>query len=46
MNIVKMQMNWKVLEEMSSAINGKKGVALNKLPTAPMIKAELDMNKV
>ncbi|PWA35649.1 uvrD-like Helicase, ATP-binding domain, P-loop containing nucleoside triphosphate hydrolase [Artemisia annua] len=46
MNTVKMQMNWKVLEEISNAINGKKGVAPNKLSTATMIQAELDMNRV
>ncbi|GJZ09515.1 UvrD-like helicase, ATP-binding domain, P-loop containing nucleoside triphosphate hydrolase [Tanacetum coccineum] len=46
MNTVKLQMNWKVLEEISNAKNGNKGVAPNKLPTATMIKAELDMNKV
>ncbi|GJY82118.1 UvrD-like helicase, ATP-binding domain, P-loop containing nucleoside triphosphate hydrolase [Tanacetum coccineum] len=46
MNTVKLQMNWKVLEKISNAINGKKGVALNKLSAAPMIKVELDMNQV
>ncbi|GJZ70089.1 hypothetical protein Tco_0633639, partial [Tanacetum coccineum] len=38
MNRVELQMNWKVLEEISKVINGKKGVALNKLPAATMIK--------
>ncbi|GKD71648.1 hypothetical protein Tco_1325738 [Tanacetum coccineum] len=38
MNRVELQMNWKVLEEISEAINVKKGVALNKLPAATMIK--------
>ncbi|PWA72412.1 uvrD-like Helicase, ATP-binding domain, P-loop containing nucleoside triphosphate hydrolase [Artemisia annua] len=47
MNTVKMQMNWKVLDEISNAINGKKGLVPNKyLPIATMIKAELDMNRV
>ena len=38
MNRVELQINWKVLEEISEAINGKKGVALNKLSAATMIK--------
>nr|GEU56936.1 UvrD-like helicase, ATP-binding domain, P-loop containing nucleoside triphosphate hydrolase [Tanacetum cinerariifolium] len=37
MNTVKLQMNWKVLEEISNAIN-RKGVEPNKLSVAPMIK--------
>nr|GEV84581.1 hypothetical protein [Tanacetum cinerariifolium] len=35
-----------LLEEISNAINEKKGVVLNKLFAAPMIKVELDMNQV
>ncbi|GJZ25238.1 UvrD-like helicase, ATP-binding domain, P-loop containing nucleoside triphosphate hydrolase [Tanacetum coccineum] len=45
MNRVELQMNWKLLEEISKVINGKKGVALNKLPAATMIKNELDINR-
>ncbi|PWA41917.1 uvrD-like Helicase, ATP-binding domain, P-loop containing nucleoside triphosphate hydrolase [Artemisia annua] len=45
MDRVELKMNWKVLEEISKAINGKKGVALNKLSTATMSKNELDINR-
>nr|GEU65283.1 UvrD-like helicase, ATP-binding domain, P-loop containing nucleoside triphosphate hydrolase [Tanacetum cinerariifolium] len=45
MNRVARQMNWKVLEDISKAINGKRRVALNKLSTATLIKDELEINK-
>ncbi|PWA49122.1 uvrD-like Helicase, ATP-binding domain, P-loop containing nucleoside triphosphate hydrolase [Artemisia annua] len=38
MDRMELQMNRKVLEEISEAINGNKGVALNKLSTATMFK--------
>ncbi|KAI3817062.1 hypothetical protein L1987_10849 [Smallanthus sonchifolius] len=43
-NLVELQMNWKVLEDISEAINGKQVVALNTLSAAAMIKKELDKN--
>ncbi|KAI3730446.1 hypothetical protein L1987_61616 [Smallanthus sonchifolius] len=43
-NPVEMQLSWKVLEDISAAINGKEGVELNTLPAAAMIKKELDKN--
>ncbi|PWA64845.1 uvrD-like Helicase, ATP-binding domain, P-loop containing nucleoside triphosphate hydrolase [Artemisia annua] len=43
MNCVEQQLNWNVLEDISKAINGRKGVALNKLSAATMIKEELDI---
>ncbi|KAK9063833.1 hypothetical protein SSX86_017705 [Deinandra increscens subsp. villosa] len=43
-NLVELQMNWKVLEDISEAINGNEGVALNSLSAAAMIKKELDKN--
>ncbi|PWA76382.1 uvrD-like Helicase, ATP-binding domain, P-loop containing nucleoside triphosphate hydrolase [Artemisia annua] len=45
MNRVELQINWKFLEKVSNTINGTKGVAVNKLSTASMIKDELDTNK-
>ncbi|PWA46186.1 uvrD-like Helicase, ATP-binding domain, P-loop containing nucleoside triphosphate hydrolase [Artemisia annua] len=36
-NRVELRMNWKVIEEISEAINEKKGVAPNKLPAATRI---------
>ncbi|PWA86118.1 uvrD-like Helicase, ATP-binding domain, P-loop containing nucleoside triphosphate hydrolase [Artemisia annua] len=36
-NHVELQMNWKVIEEISEAINEKKGVAPNKLPAATSV---------
>ncbi|GJZ28318.1 hypothetical protein Tco_0572965 [Tanacetum coccineum] len=38
MTRVVLPMNWKVIEEISKAINAKKGVALNKLSAARMIQ--------
>ncbi|XP_076915166.1 uncharacterized protein LOC143574429 [Bidens hawaiensis] len=43
-NPVKLQFNWKVLEDISKAVNEKRDVTLNTLPAAPMIKKELDKN--
>ncbi|GJR49994.1 hypothetical protein Tco_1400515 [Tanacetum coccineum] len=43
MNRVELPVNWKVLEEISEAMNGNKGVALNTLSTAAMVK-EVDNN--
>ncbi|XP_076908652.1 uncharacterized protein LOC143565610 [Bidens hawaiensis] len=43
-NPVELQFNWKVLEEISKAINEKRDVTLNTLPAAPMMKKELDKN--
>ncbi|KAK9063837.1 hypothetical protein SSX86_017709 [Deinandra increscens subsp. villosa] len=43
-NLVEPRMNWKVLEDISEAINGKEGVALNNLSAATMIKKELEKN--
>ncbi|KAK9063838.1 hypothetical protein SSX86_017710 [Deinandra increscens subsp. villosa] len=43
-NLVDPQMNWKVLEDISEAINGKEGVSLNTLTAAAMIKKDLDKN--
>nr|GEX70005.1 UvrD-like helicase, ATP-binding domain, P-loop containing nucleoside triphosphate hydrolase [Tanacetum cinerariifolium] len=43
-NRVELHMNWKVVEEISEAINGNKGVAVNTLATAAMIKEEIDKN--
>ncbi|GJR30534.1 putative reverse transcriptase domain-containing protein [Tanacetum coccineum] len=45
MTRVVLPMNWKVIEEISKAINAKKGVALNKLSAARMIQDELEINK-
>ncbi|GJV06805.1 hypothetical protein Tco_1344461 [Tanacetum coccineum] len=42
MNPVELQMNGKVLDKISKAINGKKGVALSKLSSATIIKEEVD----
>ncbi|PWA77686.1 uvrD-like Helicase, ATP-binding domain, P-loop containing nucleoside triphosphate hydrolase [Artemisia annua] len=44
MHCLEPQMNWKVIEEISKAINAKKGVALNKLSAATMIKDEPEIN--
>ncbi|GJZ68000.1 hypothetical protein Tco_0631240 [Tanacetum coccineum] len=44
MNSVELQMNWKVLDKISEAMNGKKGVALSKLSGATIIKGEVDKN--
>ncbi|GKB99079.1 hypothetical protein Tco_0985216 [Tanacetum coccineum] len=44
MNCVELQMNWKVLDNISEAINGKKGVALSNLSAATIIKEEVDKN--
>ncbi|XP_076897932.1 uncharacterized protein LOC143551363 [Bidens hawaiensis] len=43
-NSEELQINWKVLEEISEAINGKREVVLNSLSDAAMIKKELDKN--
>ncbi|KAI3817039.1 hypothetical protein L1987_10826 [Smallanthus sonchifolius] len=42
--LVELDMNWKVLENISEAIKGKEGVELNTLSAAAMIKKELDKN--
>ncbi|PWA56308.1 DNA helicase, UvrD-like, C-terminal [Artemisia annua] len=42
MNRVELQMNWKVLDKISEAINVEKGVALNKLSDAAIIKCKFD----
>ncbi|KAI3817065.1 hypothetical protein L1987_10852 [Smallanthus sonchifolius] len=39
-NLVELQMNWQVIEDISEALNGTKGLALN----TSMIKKELDEN--
>nr|GEU78365.1 UvrD-like helicase, ATP-binding domain, P-loop containing nucleoside triphosphate hydrolase [Tanacetum cinerariifolium] len=44
MNRVELRVNWKVLEEISEAMNGNKGVTLNALSTAAMVKEEVDNN--
>ncbi|PWA59878.1 uvrD-like Helicase, ATP-binding domain, P-loop containing nucleoside triphosphate hydrolase [Artemisia annua] len=44
-NRVELRMNWKVIEEISEAINEKKGVAPNKLPAATRIMNELDISR-
>ncbi|GKD63639.1 UvrD-like helicase, ATP-binding domain, P-loop containing nucleoside triphosphate hydrolase, partial [Tanacetum coccineum] len=44
-NHVELQMNWKVIEEISQAIDEKKGVAPNKLPAATRIMNELDISR-
>ncbi|GKE98553.1 hypothetical protein Tco_0021904, partial [Tanacetum coccineum] len=44
-NSVELQMNWKVIEEISQAIDEKKGVAPNKLPAATRIMNELDISR-
>ncbi|KAK1416344.1 hypothetical protein QVD17_32134 [Tagetes erecta] len=41
-NVMQLQLNWKVLEGISEAINGKQEVALNNVSSQPMIKKELD----
>lgn len=41
-NPEEMQINWKVLEDISEVIYGKQGVALNTLSAAAMIKVILD----
>ncbi|KAI7758200.1 hypothetical protein M8C21_027665 [Ambrosia artemisiifolia] len=41
---VELQLNWKVLEEISEAINGKRDVAPNTLSAAAMIKKALDQS--
>ncbi|GJR68652.1 UvrD-like helicase, ATP-binding domain, P-loop containing nucleoside triphosphate hydrolase [Tanacetum coccineum] len=43
-NRVELQLNWKVVEEISEAINGNKGMAVNTLATAAMIKDKIDKN--
>ncbi|GJX49807.1 UvrD-like helicase, ATP-binding domain, P-loop containing nucleoside triphosphate hydrolase [Tanacetum coccineum] len=44
-NHVELRMNWKVIEEISQAIDEKKGVAPNKLPSATRIMNELDISR-
>ncbi|GKA24657.1 UvrD-like helicase, ATP-binding domain, P-loop containing nucleoside triphosphate hydrolase [Tanacetum coccineum] len=43
-NAIESQINWKVLEETSEALNGEKGVALNRISIATRAKNELDDN--
>ncbi|PWA91974.1 uvrD-like Helicase, ATP-binding domain, P-loop containing nucleoside triphosphate hydrolase [Artemisia annua] len=43
-NPMELQINWKVLEETSEALNAEKGVALNRLSIATRAKNELDDN--
>ncbi|GJR30442.1 hypothetical protein Tco_1106674 [Tanacetum coccineum] len=45
MNMNCVVMNWKVIEEISEAINEKKGMALNKLPAATRIMNEVDISR-
>ncbi|GJV79578.1 UvrD-like helicase, ATP-binding domain, P-loop containing nucleoside triphosphate hydrolase [Tanacetum coccineum] len=45
MNHVELRMNWKVIEEISNAINAKKGMAPNKLPAATRIMNEFDISR-
>ncbi|GJY03360.1 hypothetical protein Tco_0369300, partial [Tanacetum coccineum] len=45
MNMNCVVMNWKVIEEISEAINEKKGIVLNKLPAATRIMNEFDISR-
>ncbi|GJV79967.1 hypothetical protein Tco_1515837 [Tanacetum coccineum] len=44
MNRVELRVNWEVLEEISEAMKGNKGMPLNTLSTAAMVKEEVDNN--
>ncbi|PWA57990.1 uvrD-like Helicase, ATP-binding domain, P-loop containing nucleoside triphosphate hydrolase [Artemisia annua] len=44
-NRVELRMNWKVIEEISEAINENTGVAPNKLPAATRIMNDLDISR-